>query len=240
LESIRVQGESAAMYRNDLLAVVESDRSPQEVSNAAVVYVHAGGDLDTALLAQFKAIDKVRIQWGKYRQGRQGRHDRELGMADGIFDDMGRLGPAPPEQLQLLEPYLNSSDTTTRCAAAYAYAGLGGDRSRATRIMLGTPHNERVASFSHDWLSLLSRSGFVDPGAVMAQLESNTPAEAVESIQLIRMCDERASVSLPKLKELANADDAQVAAAAQEATRYIEWTVQHPDEARELRRRVPR
>jgi hypothetical protein len=74
----------------------------------------------------------------------------------------------------------------------------------------------------------------------MAQLESNTPAEAVESIQLIRMCDERASVSLPKLKELANADDAQVAAAAQEATRYIEWTVQHPDEARELRRRVPR
>jgi hypothetical protein len=221
LWAARQHGAGDTAFLPEVLGALR-DSSDVEWDEATRTWISLGGDPAIAAAALVQHV-----------QGDHAGEDALLSLA--------RLHSDLPDTRAAITPCLDSPDTEVRGAAACAYACLGGDIDRATRIVLGviektsasTPFMWTVPSFAHLGVGLMASSGRLSIPQVTEWLASPNADQRMRALAWLRLAGD--PTVLPRVRALRSDPDPRVAEAAEEAAKRLEWEVKHPVEAARLR-----
>jgi len=145
-----------------------------------------------------------------------------------VLSEIGKSGQ-DERAMRLADQHLDHEDSRTRTYAVTSYALHGGDTERATRILLPELRKVSRGNVAPMAARELAREDALSVPVLVEELETGRGNVRVVVSRLLQTMGREAEAALPTLRKLRDDPVSQVAYAADEAVRFIQWEVEHPE-----------
>jgi hypothetical protein len=209
LQEVGSRGVNSVPVQDALRRLLAATTEPHLLGDVAVASVRSGGDPAEAgsrLLGSLKGAS-------------------DLNATETLWA-LSLIGYRAPEVLDQISVFVGSHDVGTRAAASSACAALGGSQEMITQMTLAW-------GYSH--LGYLPRWDDLSVPVLSAALEDKSNRSRETACRFLAEVGERASCTLPRLRELRRDTDQGVKDSADHAVKMIEWEMKHREAAVKLR-----
>jgi HEAT repeat protein len=230
------RGSSGGVFVGMIGPMIEHAKNDFDARLAAVAFVKVGGDPSVAIPTILRMLKSTRSERPAYSRGSE--VDRTMSL-EAVLAVAPLLQARAPELLGEVSTLMSDSVPSVRAIAAQAFACLGGDEERATRVVLDAVVAESAGGVpgGRAWNAMfgLTRSGHLSVSVMAEWLDSEKAGRRAEAARQLGDAGARSVSALPRLRELRHDPIAQVAEWADDAVKRIEWEIENPDEASRLR-----